>query len=70
MKAILVVDMPECCLDCPCSGFTIGTPTSDICEIVDRKLSKENMENKIPNWCPLKPISDIKAKELENGSLE
>lgn len=72
-KAILVIDMPECCLDCPCSytyGYRIGTPTSDICEVVDRKLSKENMNDKKPDWCPLKPMSKRIGSASEYGSDE
>lgn len=69
MKAILMLnEMPECCLDCPCSytyGYRVGSPTDDVCEIDNRKLTKENMNNKTPDWCPLIEINDNIAKLIE-----
>lgn len=69
-KSILIIETPECCLDCPCSysyGYKIGTPTDDVCEAMDdRRLTKENMKNEIPNWCPLKPL----GKRIGDYGLE
>jgi hypothetical protein len=76
MKAILIVDKPECCLDCPCSytyGYHEGDPTDDICEVTEYRLTKENMNERIPTWCPLKPmpekkeLNEFKYRMLVNG---
>ena len=72
-KVILVIDKPECCLDCPCSytyGYRVGDPTNDICEVTEHRLTKENMKERIPTWCPLKPLGqepDEYGLEVWNG---
>ena len=61
MKAIIVIDMPEVCTDCPMhkfhdidnwddpSGYCIlGTETID------------NVFQTKPSWCPLKPLPQMK----------
>lgn len=49
MKAILVVDMPKDCGNCPCAGEEFG-----ICQADDKNRACEWY--KIPSWCPLKPM--------------
>lgn len=51
-KAILVIDMPEMCIDCDFSYARLGIP---YCYITEERL--ESFRYK-PNWCPLKPIPD------------
>ena len=43
-KAILVIDMPTNCIDCPvrCDGYTPN-------EFIEKS-------NKKPSWCPLRPM--------------
>jgi len=77
MKAILLIDeMPNNCLDCPCSFVAKDI---HICEALeDVVLSKNNMENERPSWCPLKPMpksmpyeqtdtQTVKAVKIDNG---
>ncbi len=61
MKAILVIDMPECCGKCPCYHEGYGH-----CSINFRFVDDEMQ---IPSWCPLKPMLERKevdySKELD-----
>lgn len=53
MKAILVIDMPNDCVYCPC--WRVGSdefPHSD-CTAMQRPLTDEEEMNR-PSWCPLK----------------
>ena len=47
MKAILVIDMPATCWDCPCeSEYFCGAACKELFYVEDRK----------PDWCPLKEM--------------
>ncbi len=53
MKAVLVMEMPENCLECPC-----GDECGDRCQAADREVG--NFEDGCidgqygkPEWCPL-----------------
>lgn len=65
MKGIIVVDMPETCLDC---GFCeeIDEGTFACCTIVldekslyGRVIDADYCQNK-PDWCPIKPVPEKK----------
>lgn len=64
MKAVLVIDMPNDCYDCPCYY-----EERNKCEV-----TFENIEDDIerPSWCPLKPLPHKKDidKTLEFGGYE
>lgn len=47
-KAILVIDMPNSCSECPCIslGFCNAVEKNGICKSVGNIYDK-------PNWCPL-----------------
>lgn len=53
MKAILVIDMPSNCLDCPCEYDYL------ICKAIIHKLDYVGADNERPSWCPLKPLNKI-----------
>ena len=59
-KAILVMDMPESCSDCPCCYIPR-------CEVLEKSLKtsepSEIYECK-PDWCPLKPVPEKKQHTL------
>lgn len=58
-KAILVMDMPECCADCPCSFFERSNSKLNlICGIVQEDANNVGK----PDWCPLRPMPE---KETE-----
>ena len=49
-KAILVIDMPDCCADCPCSYFERSNPKLNlICGIAQEDANNIGK----PEWCPL-----------------
>ena len=53
-KAILVINMPEECLGCPCFD-----EHEEWCNLNTRKyIPMKVYVNSKPNWCPLKPIPD------------
>ena len=49
-KAILVIDMPERCSDCPCFRYGVD----NYCAVTgDTNYSHNNSK---PDWCPLTPV--------------
>lgn len=50
-KAILVMDMPEYCAECPCCDECV-----EMCRAIDKKIIEVNGECQKPDWCPLKEI--------------
>ena len=53
MKAMLIIDMPNSCFECPCKEDEM-----DYCHATtDRKGCPWNY---IPEWCPLKPMPEKK----------
>lgn len=59
-KEILVIDTPECCIDCPCHF------AEDIvwCGVKDQELETDDIETYKPDWCPLKPMPQQKEREV------
>lgn len=69
MKAILVIEMPECCADCPCSFFERSNPKLNL--ICGATQEDANNVGK-PDWCPLKQLPSKKptiSKESDNDIL-
>ena len=62
MKAILVLDMPKSCTDCPYLGFEKDTkkPACVICE--GRFKKDEDIENERSIICPLRPMPKKEEK--------
>lgn len=50
MKAILLINMPSSCHECPLLG-----ERWDECQAIGAIMSKEQMDTK-PSWCPLRPM--------------
>ncbi len=64
MKVILVMEMPESCLECPCVDAC-----GESCQVTDREIGtyEDNYINgqyDKPGWCPLVPMPERKM-ELE-----
>jgi len=58
MKAILVLDMPKSCTDCPYLGFEKDTK-KHACVICEGWFKKdEDIENERSIICPLKPLPE------------
>lgn len=65
-KAVLVMDMPETCLDCTFC-FELDEGINAVCSVIsddkDNSLCKEiickdGYCNSKPDWCPLKKVPD------------
>lgn len=59
-KALLVMDMPENCEECPFCGF--GDYTCRAFEILGKNYTHVVPEDGVADWCPLKPIPEKKIK--------
>lgn len=70
-KAILVLDMPETCEDCPLQLDMIDAEFGEIIYNANicRGCGKRNFNSKEkPAWCPLKPVSEMRlAEHLKPG---
>ncbi|OUO78168.1 hypothetical protein B5F53_11510 [Blautia sp. An249] len=56
-KGIIVVDVPERCVDCKFRNLFRDMVTGEFireCEIVDESVIMN--ENEKPDWCPIKPV--------------
>ena len=58
MKAILVIDVPKSCEDCPCTDY-------QKCYATDTELDIQ-WSFKRPAWCPLKPMPEKKEEGYPN----
>ena len=56
-KAVLVMDMPECCADCVCSYFEIGSKELNL--VCGATGEDANNVGK-PDWCPLRELPEKK----------
>ena len=64
MKAILVIDMPEECLLCPCYCHSEEFD-NEFCKVnLQAFMSAEERDNR-PEWCPLKPMPQKKILDEE-----
>lgn len=62
-KAVLVMDMAECCADCPCSFFERDNPILNlICGVTQEDAYNVGK----PDWCPLRELPE-KIPELKSG---
>jgi hypothetical protein len=54
-KAVLVMDMQECCADCPCSFFERDNPILNlICGVAQEDAYNVGK----PDWCPLRELPE------------
>lgn len=54
-KAVLVMDMPECCADCPCSFFERDNP---ILNLICGAAQEDAYNVGKPDWCPLRELPE------------
>lgn len=64
-KAVLVMDIPECCADCPCSFFERDNPILNlICGVTQEDAYNVGK----PDWCPLRELPEKKERRIgEHG---
>lgn len=55
MKAILVIEMPSSCIDCPFSSFILGQAQWE-CEANKMELSDIDLDIERPDYCPLREV--------------
>lgn len=55
-KAILILDMPDSCIECPCRTKNLKDECVCNCLYEDNKLNLNDLMHKKPNWCPLKEV--------------
>ena len=61
-KAILVIDAPVSCIDCPCyNGGNILRCGVNFQSLTDKEISEK------PDWCPLRRMPEKKEKASRNG---
>ena len=54
-KAVLVMDISECCADCPCSFFERDNPILNlICGVTQEDAYNVGR----PDWCPLRELPE------------
>lgn len=63
MKAILIINKPTECVDCPCA---IESEGSYWCNAECKDVTTEAYEG-IPKWCPLRPIPNKACEMLVKG---
>lgn len=66
MKAILVIEMPSACKDCPLS---VSIDESICVKTLKDITDKEYFEQR-PDWCPLKPMPEKKEAGKTKNILE
>lgn len=64
-KAVLVMNMPEYCADCPCSFFERDNPILNlICGVTQEDAYNVGK----PDWCPLRELPEKKERRIgEHG---
>jgi hypothetical protein len=61
-KAVLVMDMPSSCLECPI-GQNESIPLETCIRCPLGKCVVDAETETIPDWCPLKPMPDKRSTE-------
>lgn len=71
-KAMLIMDMPSSCLDCPCSKFNpnIKTECRWQCEANGMELSDIDLDIERPILCPLRECPEKKEYNYEQEVYE
>lgn len=69
-KAVLVIDMPELCANCPLScplrNSSHAKNSYACCYLTLKDISKTDYYDKKPDWCPLRELPE-KIPELKSG---
>lgn len=59
-KAVLVMDMPSSCSECPCCYIPR-------CEVLEKSLRTSEIYECKPNWCPLRELPEKNTKKYSDG---
>ena len=63
MKAILIIEMPKNCNDCPCAYFDAEYVDADYCGVTADKIKYNAISR--PDWCPLRPLPENMTPSAE-----
>ena len=63
-KVMLIMDMPSCCLACPCSKFNSNLKNHWECEATGMELSNIDLDIERPILCPLREVPQKKEDNL------
>lgn len=72
-KAILVFDMPDKCMECPCCNCN---EYDTYCGMTDMQLKYDFEQHAYvkPDWCPLKPVPEKQIyytlNDYDNASMD
>ena len=64
-KAILVIDMPSSCIDCPLHYYDEPRLW---CGANERNMDTDDIENYKPTWCPLREVAEFNMSEFLGGA--
>ena len=67
-KAILIIDMPSSCLECPI-GKDMSIPIETCIKCPFGKCVIDEETRTRPDWCPLKPTPSKKDKTTKSESV-
>lgn len=70
-KAVLVMDMPECCGECCFKDFRASGRLTCICTDKYMEL-EEDMDKRRPDWCPLRELPERSdhPEHCDNGRFD
>lgn len=61
-KAVLVIDMPTKCKECPCAYEWANRCNRTKKAVIDF--------DKVQDWCPLRPLNNKTLEGLKDGNME
>lgn len=69
-KAVLVLDMPKSCIDCPCHFAEENGMV--YCGVMKKGLLSDDIETYKPDWCPLRELPEKAYHEYycDNGRYD
>lgn len=72
-KAILVIDMPKSCRECPAGNSMISDREDELCAcelifpFLDEVRCVDEYINSRPDWCPLRELPEKKQNACTHG---
>lgn len=71
-KAVLIMDMPERCADCPLRNSLYAKNSYACCHLTLKDISKTDYYDKKPDWCPLRelPEKSDHPEHCDNGRFD
>lgn len=64
MKAVLIINMPEYCIDCPAHFYNDCSDDMFVCGATRKRMDTEDIQTYKPDWCPLRELPEAKSEEF------